>query len=561
MVSKHRTRRTADDRRMTDVLVEQEIAAIDVGGVSRHAGGQQLLHDVTFSLGAGELVAVAGGSGAGKTTLLETMAGIHRPSAGVVRHDGAAVRPGAGGRIGYVPQDDIIHRDLPLRRTLMYAAALRLPAATTAAEAERIVDETLADLDLSARADVVVGALSGGQRKRTSIAVELLDRPSLFFLDEPTSGLDPATAAEVLVVLRRLTDRGVTVVLTTHDPADIEACDRVVFLARGGHLAFVGTPGEAKARYGVDNLARVYPLLAASADVPGTTATPSPAPAPASATRGAVGPARQWLVLTRRSAEVMVRSKLTLAVLLGSPALVTAMMAVLFQPGAFEPHGPEALGPVQLIFWLAFAGFFFGLTYGLLQIVGERAVFRRERFAGLSPAAYVLSKMTVLTPLLATVDVVLLGTLRALDRLPAFGAGVYAALFLTLLIESIAALALGLLASAAVADAAQATLALPMLCFPQVLFAGAIVPVPRMAFPGRFISAAMANRWSFESLGRVLPLDAHTAGSSVAPYHRAFAGSAVHGWLVLAASTVALLVATIRVLRAPDAGPTGRVAR
>lgn len=247
----------------------------------------------------------------------------------------------------------------------------------------------------------------------------------------------------------------------------------------------------------------------------------------------------------------MLRSRLTLAVLLGSPALVTAMMAVLFQPGVFEPHGPDALGPVQLIFWLAFAGFFFGLTYGLLQIVGERAVFRRERFAGLSPAAYVLSKMTVLTPLLATVAVVLLGTLRALDRLPAFGPDVYAALFMTLLVESIAALALGLLASAAVVDAAQATLALPMLCFPQVLFAGAIVPVPQMASPGRLISAAMANRWAFESLGRVLPLDAHTAGSGVAPYRQAFGGSALDGWLVLAASAAALVVATIRVLRQP----------
>jgi hypothetical protein len=245
----------------------------------------------------------------------------------------------------------------------------------------------------------------------------------------------------------------------------------------------------------------------------------------------------------------MLRSRLTLAVLLGSPALVTAMMAVLFQPGVFEARGPEALGPVQLIFWLAFAGFFFGLTYGLLQIVGERAVFRRERFAGLSPAAYVLSKMTVLTPVLAAVGIVLLGTLRSLDRLPAFGPEVYAALFVTLLFESIAALALGLFASAAVADAAQATLALPMLCFPQVLFAGAIVPVPQMASPGRIISAAMANRWGFESLGRVLPLDAHAAGSGLAPYQQAFTGGAARGWLVLAASAAAFVTATIRVLR------------
>src|SRR5204863_9393847 len=110
----------------------------------------------------------------------------------------------------------------------------------------------------------------------------------------------------------------------------------------------------------------------------------------------------------------------------------------------------------------------------------------------------------------------------------------YAALFVTLLVESIAALALGLLASAAVADVAQATLALPMLCFPQVLFAGAIVPVPQMALPGRLISFGMANRWGFEALGRALPLDAATAGPTAAAYTSAFGGAAVMGWLVLA---------------------------
>jgi ABC-type multidrug transport system ATPase subunit len=539
---------------MTDTITRTTVA-VEVAGVSRHAGDRQLLHDVTFSVPRGELVAVVGGSGAGKSTLLETMAGIRAPSAGVVRHEGLPIGAGEGGRIGYVPQDDIIHRDLPLRLTLRYAAGLRLPAGTTAAQADRIVDETLCDLDLADRADVKVADLSGGQRKRASIAVELLTRPRLFFLDEPTSGLDPSTSAEVLAVLRRLTDRGVTVVLTTHNPTDIEACDRVAFLAPGGHLAFAGAPAEAKAYFEVDNLARVYRLLADQEPPPAWVGPRAATEAPTALPRrpappvGAISPFRQWWLLSRRSADVMVRNRLTLAVLLGSPALVTTMMAVLFRPGAFDPQGPEALGPVQMIFWIAFAGFFFGLTYGLLQIVGEMAVFRRERFAGLSAGAYVLSKMTVLTPLLAFVAVVLLGVLRVLDRLPAFGWETYAALFVTLLIESVAALALGLLASAAVADAAQATLALPMLCFPQVLFAGAIVPVPQMVLPGRLISSAMATRWAFESLGRALPLESATTTATAAAYAGAFGGAAVAGWIVLAASAVVFTGATVWVLR------------
>jgi ABC-type multidrug transport system ATPase subunit len=529
-------------------------AAIAVVGVSRHGGRRQLLHRVSFSVAPGELVAVAGGSGAGKTTLLETMAGLRAPSEGTVLHDGVPVAAGtpAAARVGYVPQDDIIHRDLPLRRTLRYAAGLRLPAGTTAAAADRIVDETLRTLDLADREGVRVGVLSGGQRKRASIAVELLTRPRVLFLDEPTSGLDPSTSAELLAVLRRLTEHGVTVVLTTHDPTDIEACDRVVFLARNGHLAFAGTPADAKAYFEVDHLSHVYRALADLTSPP-TWAEPMPDLAAAPAARATpprttVGPFRQWALLCRRSIDVMVRNRLTLAVLLGSPALVTAMMVVLFRAGSFGSPGDGAPGPTQLVFWIAFDGFFFGLTYGLLQIVGEGPVFRRERFAGLSPGAYVLAKVAVLTPLLALVAAVLLGALRVLDRLPALGWPTFLALFFTLLLESMAALALGLLVSAAVADAAQATLALPMMCFPQVLFAGAIVPVHQMALPGRVISLAMANRWAFEALGRILPIEATTDGPVPIAYSGAFSGSALTGWLVLAATATALTGVTVALL-------------
>ena len=194
---------------------------VDAVNVSQHVGARQILQELSLSIEPGELVAIAGGSGAGKSTLLEVLAGLQPPSAGEVRHDGVVrgARISAASRIGYVPQDDIIHLEMPLRRTLRYAARLRLPAGTSAAEADRVLEETMRDLDLSDRAEVPVRALSGGQRKRASIAVELLTRPRVFFLDEPTSGLDPSTAADVMRLLRRLSRQGVTVVLTTHEPA------------------------------------------------------------------------------------------------------------------------------------------------------------------------------------------------------------------------------------------------------------------------------------------------------------------------------------------------------
>src|SRR5262249_44757989 len=244
-------------------------ACIDAIGVGQHAGGRQILHEVSLSIEPGELIALVGGSGAGKTTLLEILAGLRAPSTGQVMHDGVRVDAGATPRsgVGYVPQDDIIHGEMPVGRTLRYAARLRLPAGTSSEQADLVVDEILRELDLADRRDVAVRMLSGGQRKRASIAVELLTRPGTFFLDEPTSGLDPSTSAEVVRLLRRLTHRGVTVVLTTHEPATIDRCDHVVFLTRNGHLAFAGAPAQARRYFGVDDLVEVYHRLA-SEDTP-----------------------------------------------------------------------------------------------------------------------------------------------------------------------------------------------------------------------------------------------------------------------------------------------------
>ena len=406
-------------------------------------------------------------------------------------------------------------------------------------------------------------ALSGGQRKRASIAVELLTRPRLFFLDEPPSGLDPSTAADVMRLQRRLSQQGVTLVHTTQEPTDKAECARVVYQAHAGHLAFTGSPAAARRYFGVENLTEVYERLAEehtpqiwaerfaasrvkSKTRPGSTQQAVPA------TRSDVkrtGMVRQWWLLTRRNVDVLFRNRLTLAILLGSPVLVTAMMATLFKRGAFDPDSAADVGPAQIVFWIAFDGFFFGLTYGLLQIVGEMAVFRRERVAGLSVGAYVASKVTALLPVLAGVSAVLLVVLRALGRLPTVGWDVYALLFVTMVIEATSALALGLLASAAVHNAAQAALALPMLCFPQVLFGGAIVPVDKMAFPGRLMSLGLSNRHAFEALGRDLDLDRFTATlPAMSAYRETFNGGTGLSLIALASFAVVLTLATAWVL-------------
>ena len=251
-------------------------------------------------------------------------------------------------------------------------------------------------LELADRADVVVRNLSGGQRKRASIAVELLTRPAVLALDEPTSGLDPATSREVLAVLRRLADAGTTVLLTTHAPDDVLRCDRVVVLAPRGRVAFDGAPEAAPDWFGVPDLGAVYSAVAAG-ETGGASASRRPVQRRPFGRRARLcGTARRYrpgragggstLTLVRRAADLMARNRLTAAILVGSPVLVIAMLATLFRPGTVTA---DPMAGVQLAYWIAFAGFFFGLTYGLLQIVTETAVLRREQSWGLSLTAYV----------------------------------------------------------------------------------------------------------------------------------------------------------------------------
>ena len=543
---------------------------IDLRDVSQQVRGRELtLHGITLTIGRGQLVAIIGGSGTGKTTLLDTMCGLRPPAAGEVR------REAGQSRHGYVPQDDIIHLSLPLRRTLRYTAQLRLPAASTAEQAEHAVTDALKALELTDRAGIPVGSLSGGQRKRASIAAELLTRPRVFFLDEPTSGLDPARGAELMRTLRRLADEGTTVVLTTHNPLDAQRCDMVAVLADQGYLAFFGAPAEACAYFAAGDLSEIYEKLAGQgtpqswgrrfAEFTAARAAPPAQQQPGASGNGperggpagppppGIGSFRQWILLTRRNAEILARSRLTLAILVGSPVAVLAMFVVLFRPHAFGPGPPSPEATVMILFWVAFGGFFFGLTYGLLQIVTEFAVLERERFVGLRVGPYVLAKVAVLLPLLAVVDAAFLVVLRALGRLPATGG--YGDVFATLVLSSAAALALGLLISAAVSEPAQATIAMPMVCFPQVLFVGAILPVPVMAVVGRWISYAMTNRWAFEGLGHSLGVDRLWAegGSPLGPpllasYGGTFSHPVGADLLILGGFTVAFLAATCAVV-------------
>ncbi|MFE2064924.1 ATP-binding cassette domain-containing protein [Streptomyces sp. NPDC059467] len=519
-------------------------------------GAGRVLNGISVDVPPGQLTVIAGSSGAGKTVLLQTLAGLSAPTEGEVLHDGAQPGP-PGPEFGFVPQEDIIHRELPLRRTLVYAAGLRMPPGTPAETVLETVEQVLDTLGLAERAETPVRALSGGERKRASIAVELLTRPRVLFLDEPTSGLDPVTGAALLRTLRALAEDGTTVVLTTHVLADLLRADQVVFLSSGGEVAYAGEPAALCQAFGVGTVEEVYEAVAGGVRV--ERAGPDdidPADIPSPSRRPArVGALRQWALLTRRGTALMLHNRLSVAVLAGSPVMIVAMFAVLFRSGAFDRAAPDPGSTAMIMFWIAFGAFFFGLTYGLLQICTELPVLRREWLAGLRIGPYVASKLTTMLPVLAVADALLLVVLRALDRLPAAGWDTYGSLFASSVLASAAALALGLLASAAVSEPGQATLMLPLLCFPQVLFSGAFVPVPRMTVAGQAISWAMTNRWAFEALGSGVGLESlwRAGGSPSGPpllesYGDSFGHPASRGWLVLAGFALLFLAWTWAVL-------------
>lgn len=241
---------------------------IDTGPVSLSAeritvqfGAARIVNDVSFALEHGSLLGIIGPSGCGKSTLLKAVAGLLQASAGQVSYDGRDLYADYGElryRIGMVPQDDVLHRQLTVRRALRFAASLRFADDVTRRERTARVDEVMATLGISGSARQRIDRLSGGQRKRTSVALELLTEPSMLCLDEPTSGLDPALDRDVMRELRGLADRGRTVLCVTHSVLHLDVCDRILVLCPGGTTAYFGPPAELLGFFEAEEYADVF---------------------------------------------------------------------------------------------------------------------------------------------------------------------------------------------------------------------------------------------------------------------------------------------------------------
>ncbi|MEU1116963.1 MULTISPECIES: FHA domain-containing protein [unclassified Streptomyces] len=517
--------------------------SLDVQGltVAVDKGRKTLLDRVSFPVGEKCLLAVVGPSGAGKSTLLNALTGLRPADDGTVLYDGrdlyrdyAELRQ----RIGLVPQDDILHAQLTVRRALGYAAELRFPQDTEKAERRARVDEVIRELGLEQRADQPIHSLSGGQRKRVSVALELLTKPSLLFLDEPTSGLDPGMDRSVMHMLRGLADDGRTVIVVTHSVLSLDVCDRLLVLAPGGKIAYYGPPQDALPFFGFTQWPEAFEAFEGDHDRDWAEeyrrsplhqqyiANSSAQPFAAGARRGAAPPASfapppkaqswgsQLRTLVRRYAAALGADRTFLAIMIALPFVMGAMARALAGSRLTQETAMNAL----LI--LCVGGVLTGAANAVRELVKERVIYRRERAVGLSRSAYLMSKVVVLGTITVLQAVVLtLVALFGVDLNAPGGKGVVlpplVEVTLAVALLAFTAMMLGLLVSALVRKEEVTMPLLVLLAIVQVVFCGALlklngVPgVEQLAWlvPSRWALGAMAGTIG---LGRIVPGDLTT---------------------------------------------------
>lgn len=489
-----------------------------------------LLDRVSFVVPAHSLVGLIGPSGAGKTTLLGALTGTSPADTGTVRYAGHDVYSEYDllkRHIGLVPQQDLLHPTLEVGVAMDFGAQLRFPQHVTVEQRWRRINHVLAQLKIQDRHSLRVGQLSGGERKRTSMAVELLTAPALLFLDEPTSGLDPGLDAKVMRLLARLAkDPGAdrTVFVVTHSVSNLSLCDYLLVLAPGGQLAYFGPPQDCPATFLAEDMPTVFeriedsPELAKEqADITRRTQTHELKRRATHPQNAAIQDAdraslvRQWAVLVRRQLAVMASDSRVVAMLIGLPLVLGALSATigtdagLASEVAGTPGNPYAQ---SILVVLMISVVLLGLANTIQDIAGETAIYRRERAMGVSRTVYLSAKSTVLVSvtLLQTAVVVALALMgrQGPEGAPVMGA--YGSILIPLLALGGACALIGLALSALLGSRERAMNSLVGAVIVLVVFSGAFV----LRFDNaaiEILQRAVPSSWSYSSLAAATDLD------------------------------------------------------
>jgi len=519
--------------------------------VGRGDHRKRILNDINISVYPREFIALVGTSGAGKSTLMMALNGFTRADGQVLINGDDLYSHFDLYRtmVGYVPQDDIIHRDLTVANALRYAARLRLPPDTSEQEIEQHINQVLQQVEMVAQKDQVVSSLSGGQRKRVSIAAELLAEPHLFFLDEPTSGLDPGLEKKMMHTMRRLADGGRTIVLVTHATANIVQCDHVCFLSQG-RMVYFGPSQEALQFFGVTSgdFADIYAQLddpdpqvarqrAAECEEKFKHSTyyqqyvadrqralpqvQQDASRTASRSRPRVSVIRQFLVLTRRYLDLVLRDKLLLSVLMvvmpiigtlvllvsdanwlvGNPvAEIESQLAADLAAGESSATYAVVGNSQVLLFIMALASVLLGLFASVYEIVKEWSVYQRERMVTLRILPYIASKVVVLGIFALVQCLLLMLVINLKVDFPKEGIILPAPveMYITLVLATVAAVLMGLLISAIVPNLNTVIYFVFLVLFFQLIFAGVMFELPGVSVK---FSGLTLTRWTMEALG------------------------------------------------------------
>ena len=507
--------------------------SVRVEHVSKYVGKgrkqKQILRDVSCEIKANEFVAIIGGSGAGKTTLMNAISGFEPTFEGDVYCNGIHLIEqfqNLKNIIGFVPQQDIIYENLTLRRMLMYTAKMKMPKDTQRAEIKARIDEVLEMVDLKEHQNTYIRKLSGGQKKRASIAVELLADPKLFFLDEPTSGLDPGTEKNLMMTLSKLSKtQNKTIIMVTHTTANLHLCDKIIFMGPGGRLCFCGNVEEAKSFYETDDLVNIYNMIADNPSVwekryaayreekdrRSTQTEYAQNDTNASGRRQTadvfkhrnVSAFRQYAILTKRYAELLFNDRPRLLVLLLQPLLIAALLAMVAAEDVFEIYDSTK----SMLFALSCSGIWIGLFDSIQEICKERVIVKREYMANLKLPGYVMSKFTMQAILGLIQGAMLSFTFLKLvdaDCEGVFSDHFQAEIFLTVWLTILASIAMGFVISAVMKTGDKAMTLAPFVLIIQLLFSGILFDLEGI---GKIISFCTVSRWSVEGLGSIAHLN------------------------------------------------------
>ena len=464
---------------------------------------------VSLSIKPGQFVAFVGGSGAGKSTFMNCISGVSRPTSGKVYVNGNDLFKNYAvlkNIIGYVPQQDIVFTDLTLKDMLKYAAELRMPDDATEEEKKNRIKAVLETVELTGKEDVMIKNLSGGQRKRASIAVELIADPKLFFLDEPTSGLDPGTERSIMKTLRKMADSGKTIILVTHTTLNLHLCDKIAFFGTEGRLCFSGAPNEALSFFNVTDFVDIYTLLnedtktwydkfnnseykdhITKEDSGKTTKE-----------KNKKSFAKQFLTLSKRYAKTIINNKQQLLLLLAQAPIIAYLLSLVVTDNLFNSYDEAK----TLLFAMASASIWLGLLNSIQEICKERVILQKEYMANLKLSAYLGSKMLIQCLLGLIQAVLLVTTFSLLVEVPSTGVVTswYLETTVVCFTTIISASSLGLVVSSLSKNSSVAMSFAPLLLVPQLLFSGMLFPLEGVVDK---ISYFILCRWSVEGFGTI----------------------------------------------------------